>query len=115
MVDKELKLKIKPVKKVNNDYQAQGALFYFEKNPQNNKNNNQKKKENKIDFNEVKQILDNKININNSNKDYKLVKAKKHNIINKNPILTNSFLNSLEINISNKIKISSFINNSNKK
>lgn len=48
MVDKELKLKIKPVKKVNNDYQAQGALFYFEKNPQNNKNNNQKKKENKI-------------------------------------------------------------------
>ena len=44
MVDKELKLKIKPVKKVNNDYQAQGALFYFEKNPQNNKNINQKKK-----------------------------------------------------------------------
>ena len=33
MVDKELKLKIKPA---SNDYQTQGGLFYFEKNPQKN-------------------------------------------------------------------------------
>ena len=29
MVDKELKLKIKPVKKISNDYQTQGGLFLF--------------------------------------------------------------------------------------
>ena len=103
MVDKELKLKIKPVKKISNDYQTQGALFYFEKNPQKNKNINQIKKENKIDYNEIKEILNNKININKS-----------HKIIKNNNILANTFLNSFEINITNKKRVSSLINNNNK-
>jgi hypothetical protein len=114
MVDKELKLKIKPVKKISNDYQTQGALFYFEKNPQKNKNINQIKKENKIDYNEIKEILNNKININKSNNDYKLIKARQHKIIKNNNILANTFLNSFEINITNKKRVSSLINNNNK-
>ena len=103
MVEKELKLKIKPVKKINNDYQTQGAIFYFEKRHQNN-NKNQNKKEKKIDYKNVKKILNNKININDSNNDYKLVKAREHKIIKKNTILANTFLNSFEINKGNKKK-----------
>ena len=114
MVEKELKLKIKPVKKINNDYQTQGAIFYFEKSPQNNNNKNHNKKEKKIDYDDVKEILNNKININDSNNDYKLVKAREHKIIKKNTILANTFLNSFEINKGNKKKISSFIINNKK-
>ena len=46
MVDKELKLKIKPVNIESKNYQAQGFLYYYDNNSKKNNLNNNKKKRN---------------------------------------------------------------------
>lgn len=109
MVDKELKLKIKPVNIESKNYQAQGFLYYYDNNLKKN-NVNHNKKKGLIKFNEVEEILKKPNNKNKRNEDFKLIKAKDYNNDNIDLSSYNTFLKNIKISNGNKKKLSTLIN-----
>lgn len=109
MVDKELKLKIKPVNIESKNYQAQGFLYYYDNNSKKN-NLNHNKKKGLIKFNEVEEILKKPNNKNKRNEDFKLIKAKDYNNDNIDLSSYNTFLKNIKISNGNKKKLSTLIN-----
>ncbi len=109
MVDKELKLKIRPVNIESKNYQAQGFLYYYDNNLKKN-NVNHNKKKGLIKFNEVEEILKKPNNKNKRNEDFKLIKAKDYNNDNIDLSSYNTFLKNIKISNGNKKKLSTLIN-----
>ena len=109
MVDKELKLKIRPVNIESKNYQAQGFLYYYDNNLKKN-NLNHNKKKGLIKFNEVEEILKKQNNKNKRNEDFKLIKAKDYNNDNIDLNSYNTFLKNIKISNGNKKKLSTLIN-----
>ncbi len=109
MVDKELKLKIRPVNIESKNYQAQGFLYYYDNNLKKN-NVNHNKKKGLIKFNEVEEILKKSNNKNKRNEDFKLIKAKDYNNDNIDLSSYNTFLKNIKISNGNKKKLSTLIN-----